>query len=137
MATVAANAITIAIAAMKNKLVVRDETLRKLDQKILHLRSSIEASIAGLLTSSKVSFRPVQPAANKIFKANSQPVIPATASKKPKSLLAVSLAAMILSKINRNLNHDTIADRMADAGYGPATRTTTTDVLNRLKTINT
>jgi len=39
----------------------------------------------------------------------------------------------ILSDINKDLNHGSIADRMADAGYGDATRVTAQSVLDRIK----
>ena len=42
--------------------------------------------------------------------------------------------AEILSDINGDLNHDNLGDRMADAGFGPATRATAATVLDRLKT---
>ncbi len=41
--------------------------------------------------------------------------------------------AEILADIDRDLNHETIADRLSDAGYGTATRATGADVLKRLK----
>jgi hypothetical protein len=40
--------------------------------------------------------------------------------------------SQILSEINRDLSHDTLADRMADHGYGAATRATGQDILDRL-----
>ena len=39
----------------------------------------------------------------------------------------------LLHEIDRDLSHDTLADRMADQGLGPATRHTGADVLARLK----
>jgi hypothetical protein len=39
----------------------------------------------------------------------------------------------ILRGINQELSHDGLADRMSDAGFGPATRVTAADVLARLK----
>ena len=39
----------------------------------------------------------------------------------------------ILADINRDLDGENIADRMADAGFGSATRSTADDVLARLK----
>ena len=39
----------------------------------------------------------------------------------------------ILADINRDLEGDNLADRMADAGFGSATRATADDVLARLK----
>jgi phage shock protein A len=39
----------------------------------------------------------------------------------------------ILADINRDLNSDNLTDRMADAGFGNATRSTADDVLARLK----
>jgi len=39
----------------------------------------------------------------------------------------------ILAEINNDLNGDTVTDRMADAGFGSATRATADDVLTRLK----
>jgi len=41
--------------------------------------------------------------------------------------------SQILSEINRDLGHDSLADRMSDAGYGTANRSTGADVLARLK----
>ena len=39
----------------------------------------------------------------------------------------------ILREIDRDLTHDSLADRLADQGYGPANRATAQDVLARLR----
>jgi len=40
----------------------------------------------------------------------------------------------ILADIDESLSHDGVTNRLADAGYGHATRSTADDVLARLKT---
>lgn len=40
----------------------------------------------------------------------------------------------ILRHIDRGLQNEDVADRMAEAGFGPSSKTTANDVLNRLRT---
>ena len=128
-----------AIAVMENELTIRSETLSRLDQKILRLRSSIEAGHRRIidLKQGAIQARAVrkeQDIQSKMHGATSG----ASADEAEELITRVlgrddpSEKSQILSEINNDLNHDTLADRMADQGFGTATRATTQDVLNRL-----
>lgn len=138
MATEAANA----IAQLENELEVRRQTLGRLDQRILQLRHSIETGNRriidlkqGAITAKAVRYeQSVQTKLNTTLHGKSS-------AAEAEELIANVLKkddpfeqAEILADIDRDLNHETLADRMSDAGYGAATRATGADVLKRLKT---
>lgn len=138
MAQEAANA----VAQMENELALRSETLSGLDQKITRLRQSVEAGNRriidlkqGVITAKAVkSERAMQQRINSTFSG-------ASSVEEAEELIARVLGkddpfeqSEILSDINRSLDHSSLGDRMADAGYGSSTRVTASDVLGRLKT---
>lgn len=130
-----------AIAQMENELTVRTETLGRLDQKVLRLRTSIEAGHRRIidLKQGAIQARAVRREQTIQMKMNS--TIGHTSSvEEAEELISRVLGrddpfeqAEILSEINRELDHSGITDRMGDAGFGAATRATADDVLNRLK----
>lgn len=129
-----------AIAQMENELTVRTETLRRLDQKVLRLRTSIEAGHRRIidLKQGAIQARAVrreQTVQMKMHAANGS-----TATEEAEELISRVLGqddpfeqAEILGQINRDLSHGGITDTLSDAGFGSATRSTADDVLNRLK----
>ncbi len=130
-----------AIANMENEMTVRAETLDRLEQKIIRLRSSIEAGHRRIidLKQGAIQARAVrreQTIQMRMVKSGAAE----TSVEEAEELIARVLGrddpferSEIISEINRDLEGGSIADRMADAGFGPATRATADDVLARLK----
>ncbi len=131
-----------AIAQMENELQVRDATLSRLDQKILRLRTSIETSQRRIvdLKQGAIQARAVR-REQTIQSRMAGSGLHATGSvEEAEELIANVLGkddpfehSQILAEINADLTHSTLEDRMADAGFGPATRSTADEVLKRLK----
>ncbi|MFT5065759.1 MAG: phage shock protein A [Yoonia sp.] len=138
MATEAATA----LAQMENELTIRGQTLGRLDQKVLRLRSSIETGHRRIidLKQGAIQARAVrreQDIQSRMGASGTNSIEDAD------ELIARVIGrddpfehAEILSDINGDLNHDNLGDRMADAGFGPATRATAATVLDRLKANN-
>ena len=129
-----------AIAGMENELTLRTETLRRLDQKILHLRNSIEAGHRRIidLKQGAIQARAVRREQTIQMRMNSGNR--ASSVEEAEELIARVLGrddpfekSEILNEINADLDHSELADRMAVAGFGTATRSTGADVLSRLK----
>ena len=134
-----------AIASMENELTVRTATLERLDQKVLRLRSSIESGHRRIidLKQGAIQARAVRREQNMQVHmvANG---LQDGAVEEAEELIARVIGKddpferrEILADINRDLNNETITDRMADAGFGAATRSTADDVLARLKASKT
>ncbi|MDX8347934.1 PspA/IM30 family protein [Cognatiyoonia sp. IB215446] len=130
-----------AIATMENELTLREETLDRLEQKVMRLRSSIESGHRRIidLKQGAIQARAVRREQNMQVHmvANG---LQEGAVEEAEELINRVLGkddpferSEILADINRDLNGDNIADRMADAGFGSATRSTADDVLARLK----
>lgn len=130
-----------AIANMENEMAVRGETMARLDQKVVRLRASIESGHRRIidLKQGAIQARAVRREQNiqmQMTKTGGQHGSVAEAEE----LIARVLGrddpferSEILADINRDLDGENIADRMADAGFGAATRATADDVLARLK----
>lgn len=137
MATEAAHA----IAQMENELTIRNETCARLDQKAMRLRSSIEAGHRRIIDLKQGAIQARAVRREQAIQSRLNTTIHATSStEEAEELIARVMGrddpfeqSEILREIDRDLGHETLADRMADKGYGPATRTTADDVLNRLK----
>ena len=130
-----------AIANMENELVVRTETLDRLDQKVVRLRTSIEAGHRRIidLKQGAIQARAVRREQN-IQVQMTRTGVQSGSVEEAEELISRVLGkddpferTEILADINRDLDGDTITDRMADAGFGGATRSTADDVLARLK----
>lgn len=131
-----------AVAQMENELTIRTETCDRLDQKVIRLRNSIEAGHRRIidLKQGAIQARAVQREQAIQSKLNS--TIGHTSNvEEAEELIGRVMGkddpfeqSEILREIDRDLGHETLADRMADQGFGPATRTTADDVLARLKT---
>ena len=133
---------TEAIAQMENELSRRRDTLDRLAQKTTRLRASVEAGHRRLvdLKQGAVQARAIrreQAVQSRLRHSDSTPFDQAEAL-----IARVTHApdpverAEILQGINRDLTHDGLTDRMAAAGFGPATRVTAADVLARLTPAN-
>ncbi|WP_341366833.1 PspA/IM30 family protein [Yoonia sp. BS5-3] len=131
-----------AIATMENEKTIRGETLDRLDQKVIRLRSSIESGHRRIIDLKQGAIQ--ARAVRREQKMQVQMTVTGLqdgAVEEAEELINRVLGkddpferSEILQDINRDLAGDTIADRMADAGFGAATRSTADDVLKRLKT---
>lgn len=129
-----------AIASMENELTMRAETLDRLEQKVMRLRSSIESGHRRIIDLKQGAIQ--ARAVRREQQLQSRMAIHSDTGsvEEAEELIDRVLGkddpferSEILADINRDLNHDTITDRMADAGFGAATRSTADDVLARLK----
>jgi len=137
MATEAARA----IANMENELTIRTETLDRLDQKVIRLRTSIESGHRRIidLKQGAIQARAVRREQNiqvQMVKTGVQNGSVEEAEELISRVLGKDdpfERTEILAEINSDLDGDSLTDRMADAGFGNATRSTADDVLSRLK----
>lgn len=130
-----------AIANMENELTVRTETLDRLDQKVIRLRTSIESGHRRIidLKQGAIQARAVRREQN-IQVQMTRTGVQSGSVEEAEELISRVLGkddpferTEILAEINSDLDGDSLADRMADAGFGDATRSTADDVLARLK----
>lgn len=133
-----------AIAQMENELTVRTETLARLDQKVLRLRTSIETGNRRIIDLKQGAIRARAVRREQTIQTRMTSTVGHTSSvDEAEELIGRVLGrddpfehAEILSEINRELTHTGITDRMSDAGFGAATRMTADDVLDHLKPNN-
>ncbi len=130
-----------AIANMENELTVRVQTLDRLDQKVIRLRTSIESGHRRIidLKQGAIQARAVRREQN-IQMQMVKTGVQSGSVEEAEELISRVIGqddpferTEILADINRDLDGDTITNRMADAGFGGATRATADDVLARLK----
>ncbi|MBT54081.1 MAG: phage shock protein A [Mameliella sp.] len=133
-----------AVADMENELEVRRGTVARLETRILQLRQSVEAANRRLidLKQGAVAARAAKREAD-IQKRLGAHVARDTAFDEAEALIQRVLnrddpfeQSQILREIDSGLNRGDMADRMAEAGFGPASKSTAADVLSRLKTQN-
>lgn len=129
-----------AIAQMENELALRDQTCDRLDQKVLRLRASIEAQHRRIIDLKQGAVQARAVRREQDIQMRMGAVSQSSASEEAEELISRVLGrddpfeqSQIVAEINRDLNQTGIIDRMADAGFGDATRSTPADVLNRLK----
>lgn len=129
-----------ALAQMHNEAAQRRATCDRLDHKILRLRASVEAGHRRIidLRQGAVQARAVKREQDMQMRLHRHGNDSAVAEAE--DLIARVLGrddpfeqAEILSDINRDLSHDGLADRMADAGLGDPTRITAAAILADLK----
>lgn len=138
MATEAAQA----VASMENELRLRGETCDRLAQKVTRLRSSIEAGHRRIIDLKQGAIQARAVRREQAIQSKLNATIGTTSStEEAEELIARVMGrddpfeqSQVLREIDRDLGHETLVDRMADTGFGPATRTTAADVLARLKT---
>lgn len=130
-----------AIAQMENEQVLRRETLQRLETRILQLRQSVETANRRIidLKQGAVAARAARREQD-IQKRLGRHVAQDSAFEEAEDLIQRVLRrddpfeqSQILNEIDRGLDKADVADRLAEAGFGPATRTTAADVLSRLK----
>ena len=130
-----------AVAQMENELCQRDETCARLDQKVVRLRNSIEAGHRRIIDLKQGAIQARAVRREQAIQSKLNSTIGTTSStEEAEELIARVMGrddpfeqSEILREIDRDLGHETLTDRMADSGFGSATRTTAHDVLARLK----
>jgi phage shock protein A len=129
-----------AIARMENELTARTETLRRLDDKVMRLRTSIEAGHRRIIDLKQGAIQARAVRREQSIQMRMAASDGSSSVEEAEELINRVLGqddpfeqSEILGQINRDLNHGGIIDRMADAGFGDATRSTGADVLKRLK----
>lgn len=128
------------IAEMENELNLRQETASRLDSRIMRLRHSVEATNRRIvdLKQGAIAAKAVRQEQNIQQRLNTT-----LAGQSPmgeaEELIEKVLSrddpfeqSEILKEIDQGLKHEGIEGRMADAGFGPATKITAEDVLKRL-----
>jgi phage shock protein A len=130
-----------AIATMENELVVRRETLQRLETRILQLRQSVEGANRRIvdLKQGAVAARAAKKEQD-IQKRLGAHVAQDTAFEEAEALVARVLQrddpfeqSQILKEIDSGLDQSKVADRLSDAGFGAPVRSSLADVLSRLK----
>ena len=130
-----------AVAQMENELTIRNETCSRLDQKVIRLRNSIEAGHRRIIDLKQGAIQARAVRREQAIQTKLNSTIGRTSNvEEAEELIGRVMGkndpfeqSEILREIDRDLGHETLADRMADQGCGPATRTTADDVLARLK----
>ena len=129
-----------AVAQMENELELRRVTLSRLTEKTIRLQASVEAGHRRLvdLKQGAISARAVrreQDVQMRLVRGSGTSSI-----EEANELINRVLnkddpfeKAQILQEIDQTLNHEGLETRMADAGFGPATQVTKSQVLARLK----
>ncbi len=126
---------------MHNEAQLRSDTCDRLDQKVLRLRASVEAGHRRIidLRQGAAQARAVKREQDMQMRLNRHGNN--SAVNEAEELIARVLGrddpfeqAQILTDINRDLSGADLTDRMADAGFGQATRVTADSVLADLKT---
>ena len=129
-----------AVAEMENELTLRRETASRLDTRILRLRQSVEATNRRIidLKQGAVAAKAVRQEQN-IQKRLNTTLAGQSPINEAEELIERVLSrddpfeqSEILKEIDQGLNREDIGDRLADAGFGPATKVTADDVLKRL-----
>lgn len=134
-----------AIATMENEAAIRSATLTRLEAQILRLRTSIDAGNRRIidLKQGAIQARAVrreQDIQTRLTTSLGGP----SAAQEAEELIAGVLGrddpfeqGQILAEIDADLNRAGIADRLADRGFGPATKVTAAQVLARLSNSET
>lgn len=129
-----------AVAEMENELTLRRETSCRLDTRILRLRQSVEATNRRIidLKQGAVAAKAVRQEQN-IQKRLNTTLAGQSPIGEAEELIERVLSrddpfeqSEILKEIDQGLSRENIGDRLADAGFGPATKVTADDVLKRL-----
>ncbi|WP_425071192.1 PspA/IM30 family protein [Sagittula sp. S175] len=130
-----------AIATLENEQEMRRQTVARLETRVLQLRQSVEAAHRRLidLKQGAVAARAARREQD-IQKRLGRHIAQDTAFEEAEALIARVLnrddpfeQGQILRDIDAGLNQADVGDRLADAGFGPATRSTASDVLARLR----
>lgn len=134
-----------AIAQMENEVTVRRTTVERLETRILQLRHSVESANRRLidLKQGAVAARAAKRESD-IQKRLGAHVAHDTAFEEAEALIQRVLSrddpfeqTQILREIDRGLDQTDMTDRLAEAGYGAAVKSTPDDVMSRLRGMTT
>ncbi|MEP1521316.1 PspA/IM30 family protein [Ascidiaceihabitans sp.] len=128
-----------AVADMENEIDVRRETLSRLESRILRLRASVETANRRIidLKQGAIAAKAVKrehDVQSRLGRTLTQDSAIDQADALIKSVLGRDdplEQREILNEIDQDLSHEGVADRMAAAGFGTASKTTAADVLKR------
>jgi len=130
-----------AIASMENEAQLRQDTVDRLEGQVTRLRSSVEAAHRRLidLKQGAITARAIR--REQQMQGSLRTTIANTsAADEAEELIARVVGrddpfeqSQILAGIEADLNHSSLDERMAASGYGPATKVTAQQVLDRLK----
>ena len=131
-----------AIARMENERQQRQQTLDRLEARVMQLKHSVERAHRRILDLKQGALQ--ARAAHKeqqMQKRLGRHVAQDSAFEEAEGLIARVLdredpfeQSMILNEIDADLTPGSATDNLAEAGFGPATKSTAADVLARLKT---
>lgn len=128
------------IANLENELTLRRNTVARLDSRILRLRTSVEAASRRILDLKQGAIAARATRSEHIMQAKLASSLGAQPLEEAEDLIAQVLneedpfeASEILQEINTSLTPQNVAERLADAGFGPAQKSRAEDVLARLK----
>jgi phage shock protein A len=130
-----------AVADLENESMTRQQTVDRLDMRILQLRQSIETANRRLidLKQGALSARAVRREQGMQKRLNRHLGGDSPMDEAQELIAGVLLSqdpfeqGQILAEIDQGLDHTNIAARMEEAGFGDKTRSTAADVLGRLK----
>ena len=133
-----------AIAEMENEALIRRETVDRLEEKANRLRRSVEKAHRrvvdlrqGAITARAIDLeRRSQHRLNRSLGGNAIEEAEALIRRVAEQDDPLAQAE-IVEEIDAGLNHKTTEDRMAAAGFGPATKVRPEDVLARLRSTPT
>lgn len=130
-----------AIAEMENEAALRRDTIDRLERQTTRLRGSVEKGHRRVidLKQGALTARAVRKEQN-IQSGLHTTLQGAFAADQAQDLINRVMGkddplerAEIIADINAGLDHSGLEDRMAEAGFGPATKVTANDILLRLK----
>lgn len=130
-----------AVADLENELALRQQTVDRLEARILQLRHSVQTANRRILDLKQgaISARAVKREQG-LQKRLNRHVGGTSPAEEAEELIARVMTqddpfeqSEILREIDAGLDHSTVAQRMEEAGYGPKTRSSAADVLSRLK----
>lgn len=135
-----ANEAAQAIAEMENELILRRETASRLETRVIRLRQSVETTNRRIidLRQGAIAAKAVRQEQS-IQKRLNTTLAGQSPIGEAEELIEQVLSrddpfeqSEILREIDSGLSRDDIGARLADAGFGPTTKTTAKDVLKRL-----
>lgn len=130
-----------AIATMENEMTIRRETLGRVETRIVRLRGSVETANRRMidLRQGAIAAKAVRREANTQRRINTS-LAGATSMDDAEALISRVVNAddpyeesEILAEIDRGLEGQDIAEKMADQGFGAVGKSTRDSVLERLK----
>lgn len=130
-----------AVADLENELALRQQTVDRLEARILQLRHSVQTANRRILDLKQgaISARAVKREQG-LQKRLNRHLAGTSPAEEAEELIARVMSqddpfeqSEILREIDAGLDHSTVAQRMEEAGYGPKTRSSAAEVLSRLK----